>query len=192
MYLSQTIKELRARDGLSQEALAERIYVSRQTISNWETERSYPDVQSLLLLSVLFDISLDELVKGDVPMMKNELDIHRVNVWSWVMLISFSLGVLMLFPMLSAFGVVGVIPTLILIVVGLASSIFIERLKKENSIETYSEIVAFMESREADSEKVAEEKQKSAGSTALKVFGSMAVGVALLATSLLLNWLIFG
>ena len=46
--------------------MAERIYASRQTISNWETGRTYPDVQSLLLLSVAFNISIDKLIKGDV------------------------------------------------------------------------------------------------------------------------------
>lgn len=66
MELKESLKEHRGRLGLSQEELAERIFVSRQTISNWETDRTYPDVQSLLLLSELFETSIDELVKGDV------------------------------------------------------------------------------------------------------------------------------
>ena len=70
MELSKRIKELRTEKGWSQEALAERIYVSRQTISNWETEKSYPDVQSLLILSNIFGVSLDDLIKGDVDTMK--------------------------------------------------------------------------------------------------------------------------
>ncbi|MGQ4225448.1 helix-turn-helix transcriptional regulator [Enterococcus mundtii] len=40
--------------------ISRKLYVSRQTISNWENERSYPDIHNLLLLSVLFDVSLDE------------------------------------------------------------------------------------------------------------------------------------
>ena len=63
MELSKRIKELRTEKGWSQEVLAERIYVSRQTISNWETEKSYPDVQSLLILSNIFGVSLDDLIK---------------------------------------------------------------------------------------------------------------------------------
>lgn len=54
MELAGQIKKHRQALGISQEALAEKIYVSRQTISNWETARTYPDVQSLLLLSVAF------------------------------------------------------------------------------------------------------------------------------------------
>lgn len=62
MELAGQIKKHRQALGISQEALAEKIHVSRQTISNWETARTYPDVQSLLLLSVAFDISIDELI----------------------------------------------------------------------------------------------------------------------------------
>ena len=70
MELSKRIKELRTEKGWSQETLAERAYVSRQTISNWETEKSYPDVHSLLILSDVFGVSLDDLIKGDVDTMK--------------------------------------------------------------------------------------------------------------------------
>ena len=73
MELSSRIKELRNEKGWSQEILAQRAYVSRQTISNWETEKSYPDVHSLLILSELFGVSLDELIKGDVDTMKEEI-----------------------------------------------------------------------------------------------------------------------
>lgn len=58
MDISNQIKKRRTDMGLSQEELAERIYVSRQTISNWETDKTYPDIQSLLLLSILFDTQL--------------------------------------------------------------------------------------------------------------------------------------
>lgn len=73
MELAGQIKKHRQALGISQEALAEKIYVSRQTISNWETARTYPDVQSLLLLSVAFDISIDELIKGDVETMEESV-----------------------------------------------------------------------------------------------------------------------
>lgn len=172
--------------------MAEQIYVTRQTISNWENERSYPDVQSLLLLSALFDVSLDELIKGDVQIMKNVLDIHKMNLWSWVMLISFALGAILILPMVRAFGVAGAIPSVVLILLSLGASLVLERIKVKNRVETYSEIVAFMEGREADKEKVATERQQKARTTAIKIFGSMAVGAVLIGISLLLEWLIFG
>lgn len=70
MELAEQIRQRRTERGMSQEDLAERIYVSRQTISNWENDKTYPDVQSLLLLSVLFDTTVDELIKGDVKAME--------------------------------------------------------------------------------------------------------------------------
>lgn len=73
MEIKEQLKEHRARLGLSQEELADRIFVSRQTISNWETDRTYPDVQSLLLMSDLFGTSIDELVKGDVAPMEKTI-----------------------------------------------------------------------------------------------------------------------
>ncbi|WP_417091424.1 helix-turn-helix transcriptional regulator, partial [Marvinbryantia sp.] len=66
MEIGTQIKKYRLASELSQEELAEKIYVTRQTISNWENGRNYPDVKSLLLLSSLFNISLDILVKGDI------------------------------------------------------------------------------------------------------------------------------
>lgn len=67
---------------LSQEELAKRIYVSRQTISNWENEKSYPDIHSLLLLSNLFGVPVDELIKGDLKKMKQEINQEEVNAFN--------------------------------------------------------------------------------------------------------------
>ena len=59
MELGGQIKRYRIRLGLSQEELADRIFVTRQSVSNWENGRTYPDLQSLLRLSDLFGLSLD-------------------------------------------------------------------------------------------------------------------------------------
>ena len=72
MELNKQIKKYRRMMNLSQEDLAERVYVTRQTISNWETGKSYPDIHSLLLLSSLFNVSLDTLIKGDLEMMREK------------------------------------------------------------------------------------------------------------------------
>lgn len=90
MEIKEQLKEHRARLGLSQEELADRIFVSRQTISNWETDRTYPDVQSLLLMSDLFGTSIDELVKGDVATMEKTIEnewktMSRLAMTAWVL-----------------------------------------------------------------------------------------------------------
>lgn len=65
MNVSNQIKKFRERDGYSQEFLAEKMFVSRQTISNWENDKSYPDIHNLLIMCQLFKVSLDELVEDD-------------------------------------------------------------------------------------------------------------------------------
>ena len=60
--------------------MASKIFVTRQTISNWENGKNYPDVNSLVMLSQLFNTSLDILVKGDVIEMKKQVaedDVRR-------------------------------------------------------------------------------------------------------------------
>ena len=73
MELGNQIKKYRSELQISQEQLADRIYVSRQTISNWENEKSYPDVNSLILLSEVFQTSIDKLIKGDIENMKEKI-----------------------------------------------------------------------------------------------------------------------
>lgn len=66
MDVGSSIRELRQARGFTQEELAAALFVSRQTISHWESGRTTPDAQSLLLMSALFDLTIDELVRGDV------------------------------------------------------------------------------------------------------------------------------
>jgi len=70
MNIGETIKIKRKELKLTQDELAEKIHVSRQTISSWENSKSLPDVTSLILLSDVYEISLDKLLKGDITMIK--------------------------------------------------------------------------------------------------------------------------
>lgn len=71
MEVGNKLKKARIDSGLTQEKVAEKLQVSRQTISNWENEKCYPDIVSVIKLSDIYDISLDELLKGDLNMMKH-------------------------------------------------------------------------------------------------------------------------
>ena len=71
MEIGKKLKAARQSSGLTQEQVAERLYVSRQTISNWENEKSYPDIVSVVRLSDLYSISLDDLLKGDAKMLEH-------------------------------------------------------------------------------------------------------------------------
>lgn len=66
MEFSSRLYELRKTKGLSQEELANKLNVSRQTVSKWELGDSTPDMEKLTAISDLFEISLDELVLGKV------------------------------------------------------------------------------------------------------------------------------
>ncbi len=68
MEIGKKLRNARTRSGFTQEKAAEEIGVARQTISNWENEKSYPDIVSVIRLSTLYSVSLDELLKGDEEM----------------------------------------------------------------------------------------------------------------------------
>ncbi|MBQ3409522.1 MAG: helix-turn-helix transcriptional regulator [Clostridia bacterium] len=72
MEISEKIKQIRNKEGLTQEQFSEKINVSRNAVAKWETNRGYPDIQNLISISEVFYISLDELVKDDVNV-KNKI-----------------------------------------------------------------------------------------------------------------------
>ncbi|MBS5112212.1 MAG: helix-turn-helix transcriptional regulator [Coprobacillus cateniformis] len=71
MKIGEKLRDARNQKGLTQEEVADEIHVSRQTISNWENNRSYPDIISVILLSDLYQMSLDVLLKGDKDMIEH-------------------------------------------------------------------------------------------------------------------------
>ncbi len=82
MKIGERLREARVAAGLTQEIAAEKMNVSRQTISNWETERTYPDIISVIKMSDIYSISLDELMKGDPKMIKHleeSVDVVKSN-----------------------------------------------------------------------------------------------------------------
>lgn len=64
MKFSEQIKNLRTREKLTQEQLAEKLNITRQAVSNWENDRNLPDIEMLILIAQNFHISLDELILG--------------------------------------------------------------------------------------------------------------------------------
>lgn len=164
MELGRHVKENRARLGMSQEQLAEAIFVSRQTISNWETDRTYPDVQSLLLLSNLFDVSIDELVKGDVEEMKAVLtsEVQRFKRLSIIMVV-FSVAMVVWVLATSLMDMdapVIAIPAVVLFTPSLVCAAMAEKIKRDNQLYTYRTVEAFMRGESPD---VTDEQNLKAG-----------------------------
>lgn len=163
MELGNKIKYYRGEKELSQEELAERVYVSRQTISNWENNKSYPDINSIVLLSEVFEISIDNLIKGDVELMKKEInteDVKKLNLYSSIMLILMLVATILLMPMLKFIGLYGFIPYFVLVGCAMFFAIKVDKIKKDNDIQTYKEIVAFTEGKRLDEIQKIEEKAK--------------------------------
>ena len=71
MQLGQMIAKIRKEQGMTQETFAKKFDVTRQTVSNWENEKSYPDLHTLIKISDEFNLSLDVLLKGDTTMVKD-------------------------------------------------------------------------------------------------------------------------
>jgi transcriptional regulator with XRE-family HTH domain len=71
MNVSEKLKLARTDFGLTQESVAEKVNVSRQTIYNWENGKSYPDIASLIALSDVYGVTLDSFVKGDKGMIRH-------------------------------------------------------------------------------------------------------------------------
>ena len=154
MEIGGRIRKLRATHTMSQDDLAARVYVSRQTISSWENGKTYPDVQSLLLLSGIFDVSVDSLIKGDVGTMTVTIDtdVRTMKRLSCVML-----GFLVLTLLAMAWVCVQTFawdwrpeqtaPTFVLALVlwGIAmfAACWVERIKREHDLVTYHEILSF-------------------------------------------------
>lgn len=153
MELHIQIKKYRTNMNLSQEELAEKVYVTRQTISNWENNKNYPDIHSLLLLSSLFNISLDQLIKGDINIMREEInkaELKKINRYGAIFTLLLVLLVVSAVPLAVFLGYYGLMITGILFVITMYFAIKIEKYKKDNDIQTYKEIVSFTEGKRLD------------------------------------------
>lgn len=145
MNFSKQLKKYRELNGYSQETLAEKIYVTRQTISKWENDKTYPDIHNLIALSVLFDITLDELVKGDVETMKKIVNSEHTDKNTKGMLFFILLALIVGVPSITIFGAKGYLPFGILWAISMIFALKIEKEKKKANVKTLKEIIAFTE-----------------------------------------------
>ena len=151
MDIGLQIKKFREQQKISQEELAFKIFVSRQTISNWETNKSCPDVKSLIALSNIFNVSLDNFIKEDIKEMREIVEkttIKKFNVMSFVFLVELIIVTISAYPLFSVDGYIGIIIWLCLFTVALYTASKIERFKKKYDIQTYKEILAFIDGKQ--------------------------------------------
>ena len=179
MEIGNQIKQHRAALNLSQEELAEQIYVTRQTLSNWENGKTYPDVNSLLRLSGVFGVTLDELVKGDIPKMKEQIkqtDIIEFKRASYILTVMYLVMVVSALPLWTYLKITGMVIWGIWTAASLLYAFHVEKLKKRHNIQTYKEIQACMDGKRLDELESAEEKGKRPYQKILLVLGSALLG----------------
>ena len=193
MEISTQIKKFRNTMKLSQEDLAEKIYVTRQTISNWENEKSYPDIHSLLLLSSLFNVSLDQLIKGDVEIMKKEINKAAVAEFNWfskIFNILFIVSIIAFVPLVVFLKIYGIVIWTVLYLITLGFGIKVEKLKKNNDLHTYKEIVAFSEGKCLDEIQKQREIGKRPYQAVLKPIMGAVIGMVIaMIICIVVDWL---
>ncbi len=190
MELGKQIKKYRTEANLSQEELADKVFVSRQTISNWENDKNYPDIKSLVLLSEIFHISLDNLIKGDLVRMKKEIDTQEYAKFqkdSTIFGILFFALLILPVPLVMLLKWLGMVLYLCLFAIGMYFAVKIERYKKKYDIQTYKEIIAFTNGKSLDEIEKAREEAKRPYQKALLAAGSalLVVIIALIMTAIM-------
>lgn len=125
MTLGERIYALRTAKNLSQGDLAEQLDVSRQSVSKWETDTSVPDLDKLVKLCDLFEVSMDELVRGEAPQAAQPVE-QKTKLQQWLenkrviaalILLALSFVVRLFGPFGIMLGVYGLIPCAILCLV---------------------------------------------------------------------------
>ncbi len=163
MEIGNQIKKYRKEIGMTQEELSEEIYVSRQSISNWENNKNYPDLNSLIRLGEVFGVSLDILIKGDWEKMKKEIsetDRKDFDQLSTLYAILFGLTILTPVPLFYFLDKLGMAIWGILFAVSFYTALKVEKMKKTLDIQTYKEIIAFSEGDNLDEISKAREEGK--------------------------------
>ncbi len=93
MTFGEKLKKLRIENGLTQDELAQKIYVSRTAVSKWETDNGYPSIESLKQLSNLFNVSIDNLISDDDVENKRNIDRKNGRKAYYVAMVFFALTV---------------------------------------------------------------------------------------------------
>ena len=188
--IGSKIKTLRLSKSMTQEQLAKALHVSAQAVSKWENGKSYPDIHSLLLLSALFDVSLDQLIKGDLETMKQEVnaaDVKAMNRDAIIYTVLLAATIILPVPLIKWFGLYGLIPELLLWGSAMYFALRLERIKKANNVQSYREILAFSEGRKLDEIEQKVEAGKRPYQKFLLVL--LTAGITLL-VGMVLNWLL--
>lgn len=151
MHVTKQLIHFRKINDYTQDELSKKILVSRQTISHWETGKTYPDIQSLLLLCDLYNISLDQLIHDDVRVFKAQSMLGKTRwliagIILCILLTYFSLISMKWFPVLLSIMALSICATLgvVLLIILMTQTNFLQ-------INTYQEILKYIKTGEITS-----------------------------------------
>lgn len=189
MELDKQIKKYRMEYNFSQDELAEKLYVSRQTISNWENNKNYPDIKSIVFMSYIFNISVDELVKGgpeDIKELVFKEDIEKFEKHSTIMAVCMIVCVVSLCPLLHFMKWCGIAVWVIIWLITMFYALKLEKNKKKFNIQTYKEIDAFCKGKRLNE---AEKNQEFGKRKYQKLLLGIVAGVITLSVAVILDFL---
>lgn len=190
MQVGKQIQHYRKEKKLSQDDLAEIIFVSRQSISNWERGATYPDIQNLLLLSKVFEVSLDKLVKGDLETMKQIIHdqefirYQKDGIIFSILLFGFPI---ISIPLILYLDWYGIAISCLIFAIAMFYTLRIEKFKKQHNLRTYRQIVAYVQGRNLSEIEEAEERGKAPYQ---RIILPILFGLGIGAIALLFYWLL--
>lgn len=190
MQVGKQIQHYRKKKNLSQDDLAEIIFVSRQSISNWERGATYPDIQNLLLLSKVFEVSLDKLVKGDLETMKQIIHdqefirYQKDGIIFSILLFGFPI---ISIPLVLYLNWYGIAISCLIFAIAMFYDLRIEKFKKQHNLRTYRQIVAYVQGRNLSEIEEAEERGKAPYQ---RIILPILFGLGIGAIALLFYWLL--
>lgn len=181
MNLGIKLAKLCQAHSYSQDDLSHKAHVSQQTISNWETGKTYPDITSLVLISNIYDLSLDDLVQEDLPIMKHKL-LKQKLLWLligilWLIVLTY----LALFS-LKYSKMLGSLLVGSTTVLGLGMIFMFLKYAHQADLNTFQQVINYLHDRPV---KVTPKSSKA------KAIQYITGGIIGLTMGLILTWLIF-
>lgn len=131
MEFGNKLKKLRMDEGMSQEELSRELSVSRQAVYKWESNRGYPDIDNLIRISDIFNVTIDELIRNDKDM-KDKISIDEEQAFQSLDDAGFYLG--MIIVILAIFLFEGTASTTLLVLGMLTVAFFDDFIKSLKSI----------------------------------------------------------
>lgn len=150
----------RHQNNLSQNELAKKMYVSRQTISNWENGKTYPDIRNLVLISEIYQISIDQLVKNDINLLQNtkfkyQLKFLSISLILSLILVYGSFISIRWLPIVIAAMMVSVFSTL-----GMITAVKLIKLNNKLHLRTLKQTLDFLNGKSVEQIQADSKRQK--------------------------------